>query len=370
MDDADGFQRAAVGKLRDDGGIDVHADEADAGGGHVSHADGMEHRGEHEDHFGALEKAGVVSLRLKEIHLRVGQGAVIANGAGQRELDVVPDAFIENAAGERALGDGGGNAAGAADGINRAQVMAVAAVDGDAPLQVDAQGCSEEGLLDIMHGHGIPAEQRLHVTLANQPREVFARAGVDGDGTGDHHGAGAAGAEPMEFPGDLLHHEFHAAFAGNARAHKAEFFRGKRPAIPRFGQPPGAQAAGADDDLVIAPQVPDEFAMRGAFGGDHDHSIHPLAVHRRPSLTHSDLGGVDGGDMEILGRDAILNDGGELGVTFGGTDERGAQDEEVGGDGFQRFVSGGGNLNGRGGGALALAAPARNPKCGSFRRPR
>ena len=138
-DDADGFQGSTICELGDDGGVDIDADEADAGGRHIADADGVEHGGEHKDHFRALEKAGVIGLGLDQIHLGIRERTVIANGTGEGELHVVPDAFVEDAAGERALGYGGGDAAMAANRINSAQVMAVTSVDGDAPLQVHAQ---------------------------------------------------------------------------------------------------------------------------------------------------------------------------------------------------------------------------------------
>ena len=128
----------------------------------------MEHRAEHQDHVRAVDQPGVIVLRLDQVHLGVGERAVVANGAGEGERDAGADALVKDAAGEHALLDRLADAAAAADGIDGRKVMAMAVIDRDAAHEVHAQRGAEEGLLDVMDGDGIAAEERLDVAVADK----------------------------------------------------------------------------------------------------------------------------------------------------------------------------------------------------------
>ena len=62
----------------------------------------------------------------------LGQRAVVADAAGQQEIDAVADALVHDARGEHAALDGLADAAGAADAVDRPQVVLVARL-GQAP---------------------------------------------------------------------------------------------------------------------------------------------------------------------------------------------------------------------------------------------
>ena len=89
----------------------------------------------------------------------LGQRAVVANAAGQQEIDVVAHAFVHDAGGQQAGFDGLADAAGAADAVDRPQVMLVAGLGQVAPLEIDAQAGAEQGLLDVVRGQRVAGEQ-------------------------------------------------------------------------------------------------------------------------------------------------------------------------------------------------------------------
>ena len=80
--------------------------------------------------------------------------------------------------GEHALLDGGGDAAAAPDGVDRAQVVLVAAGHRHAALHVDAERRAVEGALDVVRGHGVAAEQHVDVAGLDEARELLGGAGV------------------------------------------------------------------------------------------------------------------------------------------------------------------------------------------------
>ena len=77
--------------------------------------------------------------------------------------------------------DGLADRAGAADLINRLEVVSVAAGDADAARQVDAERCAKEVVLDVVDGQGVAGEQRLDVAVSDELFEVSTAAGVDDD---------------------------------------------------------------------------------------------------------------------------------------------------------------------------------------------
>ena len=82
-------------------------------------------------------------------------------------------------------------AAGAADGVDGAHVMAMAAFDRLAGFEIDAERGAEERLLDVVHGERVAGEQHVDVAGADQILEVGAAAGVHDDRPGDERDAAA-----------------------------------------------------------------------------------------------------------------------------------------------------------------------------------
>ena len=120
-------------------------------------------------------------LGLHRVGDHVGQGTVVADGAGQHVGDVAPDDLVEEAGGQHALLHRLADAAAAADAVDGAQMMLVAAFDRLALGQVDAQRSVEEGRLDVVDRDGVAAEDHVDPAARDQLGEGRGRTGV-------HHG--------------------------------------------------------------------------------------------------------------------------------------------------------------------------------------
>src|SRR5579862_1800476 len=333
-DDAHGFQRAAIRQLRHDGGVDVDADELHAGRGHVPDPDRVEHARKHQDHLRAPEEPGVIPLRAEKVHLGVGHGAVVANGARERKRHPFGYAFVEDAAGERLLPDRRGETAATPDEVDGLQVVLMAAAHGDAPLEIDPERSAQQALLDIVDGDGVPAEEGLHVPVADEAREVFPRARMDDHRAGHDGDLASLFPYAAEFPRDLVHHQLDAALARNARAHEAEFLRAPRRARLRFAH--GADSPGADDDALPRLQVAQQRAARGRFV-HHDDAVHALGADEDPFPPDMHLGGINGRRIEIVRGDSRLRDPPQDGVADIFRRQDGAQVDELGDDALQRL---------------------------------
>ena len=128
-----------------------------------------------DDQLDVLERGRVPILRLAQIHDRVGNRSVVADAAGEHVLDVVPDALVHDARRQHALLDRLPQAARAADRVDRAHVMAMAAVNRLAGFEIDAERRAEQRVLDVVDGERVAREQHVDVAGANQLPEVRAR---------------------------------------------------------------------------------------------------------------------------------------------------------------------------------------------------
>ena len=81
------------------------------------------------DHVDAGERLGIGVLRRDEVHDRLGQRAVVSNRAGEEVADAVRVTRVHDAGRQHAGSDGLGDAAGAADRVDRAHVIAMAVLD-------------------------------------------------------------------------------------------------------------------------------------------------------------------------------------------------------------------------------------------------
>ena len=270
--------------------------------------------------------------------------------------DAGADAFVKDAAGQHALLHGLADAATVADRIDGREMVAMPVIRGGAADEIDAQRGAEQGLLDIMDGDGISAENGLDVALANEAGKMFAAAGVDDDGAGHDHDPALLLAAAAHLPRDALDHKIDAPLAGNARAHEGELVLAAGRGFLQLA--PGAQAIAAGDNEVALAQVPKKRAARGGLllGFDHDHAIHALASHREPGAAHAHLRRVDGRGVEVVGRHAIERGRGERGVDFLGGHALGPEREELADDAVEPGIRGGGDAHLRVGGAVLLLA--------------
>src|SRR4029453_14139336 len=144
---------------------------------HVAHANPMQHRRQDHDNAHALQGGRVPILRLDQIHHGLRQRAIVADAAGEYDVDVSDGAFVHEAAGEESLLDGRADPAGPADRVDGADVMAMAAFDSDAAVEVDPERGPVERVFQVVDGERIAGEQHLYVTATNQVGEVLRAAG-------------------------------------------------------------------------------------------------------------------------------------------------------------------------------------------------
>ena len=151
---ADGLGRSPVHELGHCGGIDVHADGLDIGGQQISDGDGVQHGAQHYGHVHALKSPVHGVLGPDGIGDDLGQGPVIANGAGQDVVDALLRGLIHDAPLELSLRYGVLYRAAGHDLADGIKVVSVAARD-CVTLAVHPQAGAEELPLDVMHRHGV-----------------------------------------------------------------------------------------------------------------------------------------------------------------------------------------------------------------------
>ena len=122
-----------------------------------------------------VERGGVAILRLDQVHHRVGKRTVVADAAGEDVVDVVRGCTrTSRRTVSTPCSTAGADAAGAVDRVDRAHVVAVAAFDGRAGFEIDAERRAEQRLLDVVHGERVAGEQHVDVARADQRRRSTA----------------------------------------------------------------------------------------------------------------------------------------------------------------------------------------------------
>jgi len=105
----------------------------------------MQHGTETEDQAGALKFGGVGVLGLVHVGDGLGQGAIVAEAAGEDEGDSGLDAFVEDAAGEAAGGDRLPDSTALVDGVDGAHVVAMAVLLLASVAEAQTERGAEEG---------------------------------------------------------------------------------------------------------------------------------------------------------------------------------------------------------------------------------
>ena len=103
--------------------------------------------------------------------------------------------------GEHAAFDRLADPAGAANAVDRAQVMFVARLGQVAAIEIDAQAGAEEGLLDVVRGQGVAGEEHVDIAHADELLEELAAAGVHDGRPADQQRLAARGAVCGQFAG-------------------------------------------------------------------------------------------------------------------------------------------------------------------------
>ncbi len=178
-------------------------------------------------------------------------------------------------------------------------MVTVTAFNGSARLEVDAQRCPEQRLLDVVDGEGVAGQQHIHETAADQIAEVRSAAGVHDDRSGDDGDlfAGRFG---------FAHHRRNPRHAGLDAALGRDLVGHEREAKPvaRLEFRHDLDAANATDDDVAARDLA-QFAADGAVLLEHNRRVHALVFHRQPLAAMHDKGLMVGGGVEVFRRTAV-----------------------------------------------------------------
>ena len=157
-------------------------------------------------------------------HVRddVRNRTVIAHRARQHHLDLRPDRFIHDPARQHSTLDRLAQAAGAANGIDGAHVVAVPAFDRLPRPQIDAERSAIERGFAIVRRNGIAAKQHLDIPRANQVRERRGGATVHDRGTRDEKNFTLVLLHIAHFSRNLRDDQSLGAFGGNVRIHEGK----------------------------------------------------------------------------------------------------------------------------------------------------
>ena len=362
--DADAFDGASVGQFGDNGRVDVDAHELYARRSHVADTDAMEHGTEHQNHIRACDQPCIVALGLDHIRKNVGQRAVVSDGGDQRKGNSGSDAFVKNSAPEHSLLDRCPDAPAASDGIDGAEMVAVPATDGGAPVHIHAERGAQERLLDVVDGDAVPAKQYLYEAGAYEFGQMFSAAGMDDYRTGYDGDLAAALADAFKFPGDLVDDKFDFPLAADPGTHKSELRHGRAADsafLPGLALAYGLNSVHPDDHAITAPEVTqqsdDGDGAHRVMVVNHNAAVHALALDAHPLASDPHFGRIDGRDVKIFGRDAIDRDGFESrvgGALRGGGDA--AKFDELANEVVEHIGRGCRNADFRPRNALALFA--------------
>ena len=163
-------------------------------------------------------RARICGLGFEHVGDHVGQRAVVADAAGQQEIDVVLHAFVHDAGGEHALVDRVANRAAAANAVDRPQVMLVAGLGNARLVEMDAQAGAEERLLDVVRGQRVAGKQLVDVAAANQRAQDRSAAGVDDRRAADDQRLAAGSPVVHQLAGDLADERTLWAFRSRRRS--------------------------------------------------------------------------------------------------------------------------------------------------------
>ena len=120
-----------------------------------------------------------LALGFEHVGDHVGQGAVVADAAGEQKVDVVLTHSYMMPDLSDALVDRVPDRPAAANAVDCAQMMFVAGF-GDAGVgEVDAEARAEQRLFDVVRGERVAGEQLVDVAAANKLAQVRAAAGMD-----------------------------------------------------------------------------------------------------------------------------------------------------------------------------------------------
>src|SRR5262245_1932894 len=128
----------------------------------------MQGGGDHQGEANAADVLAHLLLGIEHIGDDLGQGAIVADAAGQDKGDAVADALVHDAAFQDPLCDCVFDPSLPANGVDGPQVMFVAFLSGQTTLQGHSQAGAVEGLFDVVGGQGVAGEKDIQVTHANQ----------------------------------------------------------------------------------------------------------------------------------------------------------------------------------------------------------
>src|SRR5262249_3264458 len=152
----------------------------------------------------------------------VWQRAVIANRAGQDEIDIVFDAGVHDALAQNAMGDGLGNAAGRANGVDRAHVVFVTFVRQRTFNQIDPKRSAIERLFYVVGREPVSRKQQIDIAPFDHFFKMLPGARVDYRRTSYYQHFSARFSCRPDLLGNLPNYRALGFFARNIAGHEFE----------------------------------------------------------------------------------------------------------------------------------------------------
>src|SRR4051812_27135588 len=162
------LEAAAVAELDDRRWIDVDADDFNPRGQQVSDSHRVEHRRDHQAVRDIVDGGAHLPVGLQPVRYHVRQRTVVADAAGEEEVDAMLNAFVHDARREPALVDGRADRPAAAYPVNGSQMMFVAGGGDTGIVEMDAEARAERGLLDVVRSRRIARKELVDVPAADQ----------------------------------------------------------------------------------------------------------------------------------------------------------------------------------------------------------
>jgi hypothetical protein len=337
--EAQSLEAAAVAEL--DGGrrVDVDANHFDPSRQQVTDGNRMEHGRDHEAVRHVANSGAHLALGFHYIGDDVGQWAVVADAAGEQEIDIVFHAFIHDAGCEDAFVDRGADRAATANAVDRSQMMLVSGFGNAGVDELDAEAGAEETLLDVVGGQRVAGEKFVDVAAADELTQGRAAAGVDDCGSADDECLAAPSAVGYEVASDLADKGALRFLSGDAARHEGEVatYGGA------FGRNDTHAAVAHHDRHAVYDFGHWDAPGRRTCRIDHYSAIHFLVGDFDPMAVQPDFGSLVGRAVKTFGKRAVHVGVGEAAVLFRGWDS--SMIGDLGEDMSHPLSVGGANFN-------------------------
>lgn len=256
----------------------------------------MKRRGDHQAERHVADLLAHAGLSDERVGDHFGERAIIADAAGEQKLDIVSHALVHDPAFELAACNRLADAAGAANTIDRPQVVLVAGFDDVAAVESNAETGAVESLLDVVRRQSVTGKEAVDVAAADEVREMLDTAGVNDRRAADEQGLATVATRADQFVGDLADRNSFWLLGRDRAVHELEPVR---LCLPSFGM--NSHAGMADDKLLAELHIRHRPAAGGTrFRVDDNAAVHLLQPDLDPAAANSDFSSLVGRAVEAV----------------------------------------------------------------------